>query len=265
MIGQKKLQDTIQELIQTNSLPRTILLEGDLGCGKHTLVKETSVKLGLDVQDITDTLTLEVLQDISVRPTPYVYIIDASGLSIREQNVILKFLEEPLKNSYIFVLCVSKYSLIPTVKNRCYCLSFEQYSTEELKSFIDFQIIPEVLEFANTPGRLLSMVNAPVDRMIEFVNSIYQKISNASYSNILKIPSKCYYKDAGDGLLEFDLFVYVLLQQSVKLYNQSVITYNMYELVSQFYNDCMIPHINKQQLFEHFIFNLKLLTEGACL
>ena len=263
MIGQVRIQNTIQEFIDTKSLPRTILLEGEYGCGKHTLVKETSDKLGLEVIDITDSLTLDTLQDISMRPNPYVYLIDAVGLSIREQNVILKFLEEPLKNSYIFVLCESKYKLIPTVKNRCYCLSFEQYSQEELKSFVDFQIIPEILEFANTPGRLFSMMNAPVDKMISFIDSIFLKIHAASFSNILKIPAKCYYKESVDGLFEFDLFSYILLKQSVKLYRAGSIPYNVYVLVSEFYNDCGIAHINKQQLFEHFIVDLKCLYEGV--
>ena len=61
---------------------------------------------------------------------PKIYIIDSSTISIKEQNIILKFVEEPLKNSYIIILKNSK--LLPTILNRCQKWKFEAYSKEEL-------------------------------------------------------------------------------------------------------------------------------------
>ena len=262
MIGQSKLQSKLQAHIDNGTLPRTLLFEGARGCGKHTLCNELAAKLNLVIEDITDRLTLDTLQDIMLRPSPYIYIIDCSKLSVKEQNVILKFLEEPLKNSYICMLCEFKYRLLPTVLNRCQCFSFEQYTQEELSQFVDFQISPEVLRYMCTPGMVLKSKSAPVDNMISLSKQIFEKISIASYSNILSIPTTCYYKEEKENLLEFDLFVYILINVAHDKYLNNEITYEMYQLTDTFYNDCYIFNINKQQLFEHFVIELKQLFEG---
>lgn len=262
MIGQEKLLKVIDSYINNNSFPRTLLLEGPWGCGKHTLVKEISEKLNLDIQDITDILTLETLDNISISVTPKIYIIDSSLISIREQNVILKFLEEPLKNSYIILLCTSKNKLIETVVNRCMCLTFENYTQEQLKLFLSKDISKEVLDLVNTPGMVLKIQKSPVEKMISLSKQIFEKIRVASYSNILSIPNKLYYKEPKEDLLEFDLFVYIFLNIAFKLYVEHSLGYDEYIYTSKLYNTCAIPNINKQQVFEHYIISLKRYYEG---
>lgn len=262
MIGQNRLVRIIDNYIENNSFPRSLLLEGPWGCGKHTLVKEISEKLNLEIQDITDLLTLETLDNISISTFPKIYLIDTYSISIREQNVILKFLEEPLKNSYIILLCTSKNKLIETVVNRCMCLSFESYTQEELKVFLSKNISTEILELADTPGMLIRFQTSPVENMISLSKQIFEKIRVASYSNILSIPNKLYYKEPKENLLDFELFVYILLNMAFKLYKEYKLGYNEYIYTSKLYKACAIPNINKQQLFEHYIISLKRFYEG---
>ena len=68
MVGQVKLLQLIDRYIDTGTLPRTLLLEGDYGCGKHTVTSYISEKLGLPVLDITETLSLELLEQITLKP-----------------------------------------------------------------------------------------------------------------------------------------------------------------------------------------------------
>lgn len=46
-------------------------------------------------------------------------IYDAHLLNTKSQNAILKLIEEPQKNRYIFLLCNSLYSFLPTILSRC--------------------------------------------------------------------------------------------------------------------------------------------------
>lgn len=262
MVGQLKLLQTVDRYISSKTFPRTLLLEGPWGCGKHTLVKELSDRLSIDVEDITDSLTLETLDNITISTSPKIYLIDSSNISVREQNIILKFLEEPLKNSYIILLCEAKNKLIPTVLNRCVCLTFESYTQEELRSFVTEKISEDILSLAHTPGMVIKIQSSPVESMMSLATQIFQKLKVASYSNILTIPNKLYYKQPEENLLEFDLFAYVLLNVACKLYNAGKITYNEYIYTNRFYNACAIPNINKQQLFEHYIVSLKRFYEG---
>ena len=262
MVGQLKLLQTIDRYISSKTFPRTLLLEGPWGCGKHTLVEELSTKLNIDIEDITDSLTLETLDNISISTSPRIYLINSSIISIKEQNIILKFLEEPLKNSYIILLCEVKNKLIPTVLNRCVCLTFESYTENELRNFLSESMSEDIFSLAHTPGMVMKLQSSPVDMMVSLATQIFEKLRVASYSNILTIPNKLYYKESKEDLLEFDLFIYVLLNVAYKLYAAGKITYNEYICTDQLYNACAILNINKQQLFEHYIVSLKRFYEG---
>lgn len=263
MVGQEKLKQKIDNLIASRTFPRTLMLEGDKGCGKHLFSEIISEKLNVQLQDITESLNLETLTDISLRPEPFVYRIDCTVISEREQNVILKFLEEPLKNAYIILLCESRYRLLPTVMNRCQVFTFEQYSVSELKSLVDYDVMPQILDYADTPGRLLDMLKSPIDKMLALSNQIFDSISRASYSNILRIPDRLYYKEPVENKLDFSLFSYIFIRVARDKYVSRNIAKNVYDLTDTFYNNCSIPRIDKQRLFEHYIVELKLLLAGV--
>lgn len=256
MIGQHKLQKQVYEMIDNQKFPHTVLLVGDVGCGKHTLCSEIAKRLKINLVDLTDNLDQETIESVILSPTPNLYIIDGSLISVREQNMILKFLEEPLKNSYIVLLVESKQRLLQTVINRCYCLYFEGYSKEDLELFlsVDNEL---VLDYANTPGRVIEFQKHNLESMIELADKIFLKLQNANYSNILTIPDKLSFSNDSDDKFDFSVFSYILLMRCFYLYNDNCIPYKAYESTSRFYNNLLIPNINRKQLFEHFIFELK--------
>ena len=135
MVGQDKLVAKLKSYSLT-TLPHTIMLLGDSGCGKHTLVKELAEYLGLDVIDISNTISLDAILEINSRPIPTIYTIDCSLITERHQNIILKFLEEPSQYAYIFLLCTSKSMLLPTIINRCMIYEFEPYTRDVLSQFL---------------------------------------------------------------------------------------------------------------------------------
>lgn len=259
MIGQYKLRKSIEELITLDKFPRTCLLEGEYGCGKHLLVSEISKLLKLDIIDISNRLNLDTIQEVYINPNPYIYLIDSSDISIKEQNVILKFLEEPLKNSYIILLVENKNLLLPTVLNRCQIFTFEGYSQNELSQFISSGS-NEFIQYARTPGMILKIQSCPVQDIVQLCHKIFMKISQANYSNILTIPNKLCFNKEPDGKLDIKVFNYILLQCAYELYANNKISHKVYELSRQYYNDSFIFNINKKHLFEHFLIELKLLN-----
>ena len=262
MVGQNKLISAVDKYIETNTLPRTLMLEGDWGCGKHELARYIADSIKFPLHDITDSLTLETIERIMLSPTPSVYLINGSDISVKDQNVILKFLEEPLKNAYIILLTENKAKLLNTVVNRCVCLTFESYTNEELATFIENTSLwdTELVEYANTPGRVKEFESCPVKEMVEFAKKILLQIRLANYSNVLTIPNKINFKDK-EELFDFELFSYLLVNVCGTLYRQQLIPFSAYELTNQFYNDTKIPHIGKQYLLEHYLIELKQLFE----
>ena len=64
-------------------------------------------------------------------------------------------------------------------------------------------------------------------------------------------------------MFDFNVFVFVLIHVAMNLYIKGMIPYKAYLVTNEFYNDTKIPHINKLQLFEHYLFRLKLVYEEA--
>lgn len=262
MVGQMKLITTVDKYITSGRFPRTVLLEGEWGCGKHTLVAEIGSRLKLEVIDISDTLNLETLHQITLSAIPHIYLIDCANISIKEQNVILKFLEEPLKNSYIILITESKHLLLNTVANRCVVWSFQPYTDDVLMTFIEDGSSLSSLKYANTPGRVLQFQQHPISEMCAFASKILVQIGVANYSNVLTIPNKINFKDKSE-LFDFDIFTYVLLNTASDLYKDGKIPYKVFWITNEFYNTSRDSRLNKVSLFEHYLIELKRVVEGG--
>lgn len=230
MIGQKKLIAKFKSY-SIETLPHSMLFVGELGCGKHELVKMISQHFNLDVIDITDKITLETIDNIYISSTTCIYVIDATKINERQQNVVLKFLEEPSSNAYIIMLTTSKSLLLETVLNRCVSYEFEPYNRDELVQFLDFESgIEDLLYYCHTPGQIINTTKETLDATISLVDNIITNIRKARFSNTLKIPSSVSKLDAG-------LFFRVLLERLYLKYvdNHDIIIYNMYEYACEYY------------------------------
>lgn len=259
---QNKLIDKINNLIESKNLPKTIMLEGGFGCGKRTLAQEIANKLDFEFLDITGNLNLETIENITLSVTPRVYYIDGTKITVKEQNIILKFLEEPLKTSYIILACENRNSLLNTVINRCVVFEFETYTKEQLKTFLEDGMNPNVLYYADTPGRVKQFASHDVDGMATLSTKILTQVKDANYSNILKIPNNINFSDKSE-LFDFDTFTYILIFVACELYKRQQIPFKVFEVTSQFYKDCSILRINKLHLFEHYLISLKRVFEGV--
>jgi DNA polymerase III delta prime subunit len=190
-------------------------LLGEKGCGKHTVLNMLSEKLCLQVVDITKNLNFEYIMELQQKPEPYIYVISANELTVKSQNAMLKFIEEPLKNSFIVVLAESQNQLLPTVYNRCQILNFVPYSKDELFNFSTDEL---VLSIAKTPGQVKSLIDSgDMSGMIELANKMITKIGTANIPNILTISDKIAFKNEKDKFVKESLD-FVLLEDFDHLY-----------------------------------------------
>ena len=246
-------------------MPRTVLLSGEWGSGKHTLVKEISSKIGYDLIDITDCISLEKIQEAQISPYPNIYVVNCDNISVKEQNMLLKFLEEPLKNAYIFLLSSCKQKLLPTVVNRCRVYTMSAYSKEELSQFIssECKFSDKVLEYADTPGWAIKLQEPGLEDIISLTEKIFTKITVANYSNVLTIPEKISITKTDTDKIDFYTFCYVLINMGKYLYCKGVISFPMFNLTREFYNNTSIPNINKRHLIENYLVSLKKQAESG--
>lgn len=258
IVGQKKLLNFIDNA-QLDAWPSTVILYGEFGCGKHLLLKYISDKFSLALIDLTEMLSQEVIEGTYQRPEPTLYCLDGEKLSVKQQNMILKFIEEPLKGSFVVILCENKSKLIDTVWNRCQVLSFESYTKDELSSFIENHSDMDnyILDIATTPGQVKLIQTYNIQEMVDLADKMFDKMGKASFSNTLSISDKIAFKDEQDKI-DIRLFVKVLnncITSKIRA-NDSLQYYNMFQVVNRFMYKSKLANVDMKYLFDSFLSEL---------
>lgn len=253
MIGQTNL---INKFFQysLDTLPHSIILCGQYGCGKHTLVSMLANHFNVELFDISKKLSYEDIIKLFTNTSITFYQIDISDITIDNQNSLLKFLEEPPNNSYIFILCDDLNMLLSTIVNRCQVFKFSSYSKEELLQFCN---LSSALEYCSTPGQCIKFNNFNIDKANDIINKILTKINIASIPNILQLTNQFNYNDEGN--LNIDIFMRVFIKSitnEINNNNDSKII-QVYYLTNNYYNKFNLNGINKQKLFEQLLFDIK--------
>lgn len=259
MIGQEKILSFINKH-NISTFPRTIMLEGESGSGKHTICQYIAQSFSIQQEDISECLTYEKIEEINFRVLPYLYIIDSCKLTVKNENTILKFLEEPLKNALIVVLCENRYDLIDTIRNRCHIISLKKYSKEELRCFISNKEHENViLTICKTPGDILKVQSHPIKDMLDLCIKIFEKIDKASFANTLTLSNNVAFKNE-QNKYDFIIFFRSLLYiAKTRVHNNEPNSVQEYLLTSEYYNRTFVRNTDKKMLFENYLIALKKL------
>lgn len=264
MIGQKKLLSRINSFT-LDTFPRSSLLVAEKGMGKHTLVQYINDNiLKLPLLDITKDLSGELIDRIYRNPTLGVYVINVSEMTEKEQNIMLKFIEEPLNTAFIILLTENKNMILETVISRCEIFEFENYSKEELKTFIsnneDADLILQVIK---SPGKILTTNTQNIKDILETCDKIVSKLDKANYANTLSLANKINFKDSFDKF-DFDLFMdsltYSLFSAYIKTNNGMML--KMYELTREQRKLLLDKRLNREIFFNNYITKLWKVARG---
>lgn len=166
LVGNGKIRLAVENSLKERRLPHAILIDGDIGTGRHTLAKFLSVAAvcsgnSVPCGDCTDCrlaashnhpdITMiapeegkkniavsqirQLKADAYVKPhqaMSKVFIIDsADTMNDQSQNALLKVLEEPPGSTVFILIAESKASFLETVISRCVVLTLNSPSAEE--------------------------------------------------------------------------------------------------------------------------------------
>lgn len=259
LVGQLNLIKKLQSF-SIDTFPRSVLICGEKGMGKHTIVDyiHDNILNNITLIDITDNISESLIDEIYRNPNPAIYLIDLSDMTEKNQNIILKFVEEPLNNSFIILLCENTNMVLNTVCNRCVVFELDKYSDSELMNFITSETdIDLILDVIRSPGKIKSTNIANIKEMYDIANKIIYKLSYASLPNTLSISEKINFKD-NYGKFELDIFLDILCNRCLKEYirtlNDDIL--DIYVKTQECRKRLIDKRINKELLFENFLINL---------
>ena len=262
MIGQKKLFEKLSAF-NLSTLPKSNILVGPTGCGKHTFVNEIAKKFNFEISDITDIIGNaegnDYISEMFTNTTCTAYIIDynniTSWISYNQGfNRLLKLLEEPTEYSYIFILCESLTDMLPTILNRCHIWRFEKYLTTELQQFANLSL--DKYKILDTPGKIIDNADI-IDIYITDARKIFEYIDSAIISNIFVLPEKLFYKEKEAGKFGFSAFCTLLSVIGLEFYLYKKISFNAYLLTNKLCENSKRFTIDKKKLYEGYLIDLK--------
>ncbi len=171
LIGNVNIKAAITNSLREQRLPHALLIEGDVGNGRHTLAKFLAKAIVCESEtapcgecggckaaessnhpDITTIAPEENKKNIAVAQIrelkaatlikPHqahakVFVIDhADTMNDQSQNALLKVLEEPPAATYFILIAESKASFLETIISRCVVLTLSTPETAQAEEYI---------------------------------------------------------------------------------------------------------------------------------
>ncbi len=117
-----------------------------------------------------------------------IYIIDhAELMNDYASNSLLKYIEEPEKNIYAFLITSNVNKILPTIKSRCQVLFISNGSDLEL-SKIDSEIIDKVVSF------VMNYEKIGIDIIADEFNYLDKKVDKETLKTFIRL-MKYFYRD----------------------------------------------------------------------
>jgi DNA polymerase-3 subunit delta' len=157
LIGNPIAKDILERLLEKGTLPSVLLFHGIEGIGKGLFAKAVAEKLmGRIKKDHPDihiyypegkssqhpiSAMRQLIDEVGMPPFEApckVFIVhDAEKMLPSSSNALLKTLEEPPTDTYIFLISSDPDKLLPTIVSRCRKIPFFPVPEEELAAFLN--------------------------------------------------------------------------------------------------------------------------------
>jgi len=210
-IGHEKQKEIFRNLAKNQNLAHAYVLAGPENIGKTTFVLDLAEGIGVNpildlfVFDSENGLSIEEARTLQVRltrtavasPCKVAVVTYAEKMTSEAASALLKILEEPPRDSIIFLTTPNFYSLLPTVASRLQRINFGLLSRAEvaegLKEFnLEPQRLSEIIDFSG--GRVgLGRRMASSEEMYNFMKmaaDCYQTLEGGTLVFRLKTADK---------------------------------------------------------------------------
>lgn len=264
MIGQEKLLDDIQVLIDRKTYPRFSIFIGPKGSGKKTLAKEVSYRLGtytVQLPDVKVDTIRSMISNAYKIPYTYLYIIpDIENMSLAAKNALLKVTEEPPNDAYFIMTAQDSNTLLSTIKSRGTIFHMNSYTPTEIGKYAmcdnmdDAEIITSICE---TPGDVDIIKAYDPAKFYAYVESVVDNIAETSGSNSFKIGNKINFKDDPEKY-DLSLFWRTFMLICLKRVSDDPLKFTTgVRITSEHLKQLSITGINRSSLFDTWILSIR--------
>lgn len=222
MVGQKDILNNVDYWIDTDTVPRFIILSGVKGSGKTTLAKEVARRMKayfVECELSVDAVREAVKNCYKCAGTTVYLFKDADKMSTAAKNAMLKITEEPPRQAHFVVTVQNSENMLETLRSRATNIQMAPYTADELDSFYDNYTHKKnhlIREVCDIPGMMLDMEKIDVEELLNFCDTIIDNIQQVTGVNAFKIVQRIRLKEDGEGHdpeLFFHCMKYALMQR----------------------------------------------------
>jgi replication-associated recombination protein RarA len=257
IIGQTKLLSRIATYYSMQSLPKTLMFIGPAGCGKHLMAKYVAETFKLDYKEINEDISNTELEDYMHSTIDTLYVINLNNFTEKQQNLWLKFVEEPSKSVYVVLIANSEAGILNTILNRSIKYHLEPYTKEQIEQITNTTVNDLAFKIFQTPGKLLNLTEQSFQDVLNLANTVVHSINRATYPNALVVSIKINYKDLYNKI-DFDLFFdaveYLALEDYIN--NKTEQSLTVFKTTNQFKQYATQQNLIKEILMINYLTTL---------
>ena len=234
------------KLIQNNTHPNFFLID---------LLDD---KKNIDVAQIRQMITYTNKSTFNNMPR-FILINNIENLNKNSVNALLKVIEEPNENVFFILINNSEKNILPTLKSRCLTFKVNFTFNESINVsnlILDTNILDlinhDLINYYNTPGEIISLVNFSRDKNIDLKNYTLFNFLN------LLIDNNYYKKNKIVKNLLIN-FIELFFLKEYKLRKTNSILLNFYHSFINKINKTEKFNLDEESLFLEF--KTKLLNE----
>ena len=209
MIGQKNNINTLIQWRCNKSVPRFIIISGEIGSGRLTFAKAimsmlhiTGIISDCKIEDVRRTI--EYAYEYT-SPTVYIFR-NADDMSLNAKNALLKVVEEPPNNAYFIMTVQNIDNMLGTIRSRGTVIKMEPYTIQDLQKVTMDETL---LKYCTNIG----ILNTPKEKILraeKCVDDVLEALRSKSGTKLLKattqLKSKKTEEDKVDCLIFMRIF-----------------------------------------------------------
>ena len=257
MIGQKNNINTLMQWRCNKSVPRFIIISGDIGSGRLTLAKviirminAKGIIMGNSISEVRETI--ENAYAIT-EPTCYIFR-NADDMKNEAKNALLKVVEEPPNNAYFIMTVQNIDNMLGTIRSRGTVIRMEPYSIEQLRTLCSDEIL---LEYGSNPGQL-QIDKKEVEIAENCADEIIKALLTKSGTKLLKATTQLSSKKSETDKIDCDLFFRIFQKRLFNTMQLTLLEFNP-GILSDCKNQLCRSTINKKASIECML--IRMLDE----
>lgn len=195
--GQSNLIRRLDNLTDTNHMPRFMIIVGNKGTGKKVISEYISKKIGANFVPCgikADEVKDVIYNSYTVSEKTLYMFFDCDDMSVNSKNALLKVTEEPPNNSYFIMTVCDVSTVLDTLISRGTVFNIEPYTIEDLKDFIshrEYTFTKEetniIYQICTCPEDVMNARETKIKDVYDLADKFIQFIGSANLANELKI------------------------------------------------------------------------------